>query len=161
MRAPIHSEKHYIQTSLSTVAAGAQLNIPIASGVALLNKNLASEVVEGAFVKAVYIEMWIRGSETSPGSVLVSLVKNPEFGSMTVAEHAALNDYTNKKNVLYHTQGLANDQDADAIPFLRQWFKIPKGKQRFGLGDLLQLSIFAQGAIALVVCGFVTYKEYT
>ncbi len=161
MKAPIRSEKHYIQVSLSTVLGAAQLTVDIASAVALLQKNLGNEVIEGAIVKAVYIEMWILAQDTVPASVLVSLVKHPEFGTLTVAEHAALNDYTNKKNVLYHTQGLIGDQDSNPIPFLRGWFKIPKGKQRFGLGDLLRLHIFAQGTVDLTVCGFMTYKEYT
>ncbi len=159
MKAPIHSEKHYVQTSLSTVAAGTILNIPLISGVTVADKDTANEVVEGSVVKAVFLEYWLRAS-AAEGAVLVSLVKNPEFGSMTFVEHVALNAYTNKKNVLYHTQGLTNDDGADAIPFVRGWFKIPKGKQRFGLGDLLQLAISAQ-ALAVDVCGFCVYKEYT
>ncbi len=78
---------------------------------------------------------------------------------MTAAQSAALHAYDNKKNVLYHTQGLTNDADADAIPFIRQWFKIPKGKQRFGLDDTLLLAVHSQ-ALDHVICGFMTYKEY-
>ena len=160
MKAPIRSEKHYIQVSLATVLAGANLVTTIAQGVTLLNKNLASEVLEGAIVKAVYIEMWVRTGDTAPGTSLLTLCKASQNGTMSFAEAIALNNYDNKKNILYHTQGLINDQDADAIPFLRGWFKIPKSKQRFGLGDRLFLSIAAQ-ALDNHVCGFMTYKEYT
>ncbi len=161
MRAPITSTKHYVQVSLTTVVAGAVLDIPIAKGTNVSGVNSADEVREGAVVKAVFIEMWIRSSEISPGSVLVTFAKRSGGDvAITAAEAAALFTYDNKKNIFYHTQGLINDQDADAIPFIRQWFKIPKGKQRMGLNDKLFLNIFAQGAIDAVICGFMTYKEY-
>ncbi len=162
MRAPITSVKHYVQISLETVAAGAIKSNTLVHARATADVTDADEVHEGAIVKAVYVEMWIRAGSTSPGSVLVSLYKKPGIGTaMTFADHIALFDYDNKKNVLYHTQGLMNDQDADAIPFVRGWFKIPKGKQRFGLNDSLILATSAQGAIDVIECGFATYKEYT
>ena len=160
VRPMVHSRKHYVQQSLATILAGVADDIIIAF--AKETADAADEVKEGNSIKAVWIEMWIRTQSTSPGSVLATLYKMPGDGSVMLAtDQAALHDYANKKNVLYHTQGLTNDQDADAIPFIRQWFKIPKGKQRFGLGDALRLSIFAQGALDLTICGFMTYKEYS
>ncbi len=158
MRAPIHAVKHYVQKSLTTVAAGVINITSLADAVNSPSANLANEVVEGAVIKAVYVEMWARGS-AGEGAILLSLVKVPDGQGMSFGDQTALFSYTNKKNVLYHTQGLSNDNDADAIPFLRQWFKIPKGKQRFGLGDELILGISAQ-ALAQDVCGFAVYKEY-
>ncbi len=160
MRAPIHSEKHYVQVSLATVTAAGNLQTDIAKGVTVLNKNLASEVVEGALVKAVFIEMWCRTNDTSGGTCLVTLAKCPAGTNCTFADQVNLNAYDNKKNVLYHTQGLTNINTDSATPFLRGWIKIPKSKQRFGLGDTLILSIAAQ-ALDQNVCGFATYKEYT
>ncbi len=160
MRQIIQSTKKYIQTSLSTVLAGATTVIVLATGIDIVtaaNHN----VVTGSIIKAVFVEMWIRAGDTSPGSTLVSLVKVPgDAPNPTFAELTNLTDYQNKKNVLYHTQGLTNDQDADAIPFVRQWFKIPKGKQRFGLNDRLVLTVSAQ-ALDNIICGFSTYKAYT
>ncbi len=78
---------------------------------------------------------------------------------MTFAEQTALHSYNQKNLVFYHTQGITNDQDADATPFLRQWFKIPKGKQRMALGDNLLVSVSVQ-ALDNIICGFATYKEY-
>ncbi len=160
MKAPIHSRKHYVQTSLTTILAGANLQTVIAHAVNPTAANLANEVAEGSVIKAVYVEMWVRTNDTSPGTALLTLTKIPELANITFADQIALDAYTNKKNVFYHTQGLSNDQDADAIPFIRQWFKIPKGKQRFGLGDRLILGIAAQ-ALDQNVCGFFTYKEYS
>ncbi len=160
MRSPINSSKHYVQVSLATVLSGAIRNEVIAQSIPVSTVNSPTEVREGAIVKAVFVEMWIRTGDTAPGSVLVNLYKKSGGEpNMTAAQSAALQDYPNKKNILYHTQGLSNDQDADAIAFIRQWFKIPKGKQRFGLGDELILSIHAQ-ALDQIICGFMTYKEY-
>ncbi len=160
MRAPIHSNKHYVQRSLSSVLAGAIDNEILAVAVDNPASGNAIQVATGSVIKAVYIELWVRGSETSPGTVLVSIIKVPGAGGVpTFAQHIALHSYNNKKNVLYHTQGLTNDANADAIPFIRMWVKIPKSKQRFGLDDILTLAISAQ-ALDNVSCGFATYKEY-
>ncbi len=121
--------------------------------------NTALEVAEGAIVKAVFIEMWVRSGTAVEGAVLLTFSKNPDLGTPAFADTIALDAWTNKKNVFYHTQGLTNDENADAIPFIRQWFKIPKGKQRMGLGDRLILTTTAQ-AIDADICGFATYKEY-
>ncbi len=158
MKAPIVSRKHYVQVSLATVLSGASLATTLVEGVGTASVSAASEVIEGNVVKAVFVEMWVRAGDTSPGSTLVTLCKCPDGQTLTFADQIALDSYKNKKNILYHTQGLTNDQDADAIPFVRQWFKIPKGKQRFGLGDRLILGIAAQ-ALDNIVCGFATYKS--
>ncbi len=160
MRPPINSQKHYVQQTLATVLSGAQLNITIANAVDAPTGATANVVREGSVIKAVFVEMWVRAGDTSPGNSLLTLYKlSSGAPGMTFAQHIDLHNYPNKKNVLYHTQGLTNDQDADAIPFIRQWFKIPKGKQRFGAGDILMLGIAAQ-ALDNIICGFMTYKEY-
>ncbi len=160
MRAPVVAQKHYVQVSLQTVLVGANTVLAIIQGVAQQNVNAATEVTEGSVVKAVYVEMWARTGDTAAGSVLMSLFKAQEDGTMTFAEQIALNNYNNKKNVLYHTQGNSNSQSSVATPFIRGWFKIPKGKQRFGLGDKLSLSVAAQ-ALDQIICGFMTYKSYS
>ncbi len=160
MKAPIQSIKHYVQQSLATVTAGTLLNIQLVDALPRDSAQTAVSVIEGAIVKAVFIEMWVRSSELSPGTILVSLIKVPDRAIPIFADVVALHDYTNKKNVFYHTQGLTNDADANGIAFVRGWFKIPKGKQRFGLGDRLLLCVASQAAIDNVICGFATYKEY-
>ncbi len=158
----VHSRKHYVQKSLSTITGSAILDFGLATAVEQGSTTAVEHVVEGNSIKAIFIEMWTRAAGASPGSVLITLYKRGSGAtSLTTAEAAALGDYDGKKNIIYHTQGLINDNDADAIPFVRQWFKIPKGKQRMGLGDKWSLSIFAQGAIDTIICGFATYKEYS
>ena len=159
MRPVISSEKHYIQMAIQNVASGATTTVSLAQGVAILNKNLASEVREGAVVKAVYIEIWAGATSTDRTSIAIGFMKVPDLQTPTHTDIATLNNYTNKKNVFYFTQGLANETGASATPFLRTWLKVPKGKQRIGLGDTLFLTVSALAGEA-EFCGFITYKEY-
>ncbi len=162
MRAPIHSVKHYVQTSLATVAASAKVDTVLVDAVPVPDINTVNEVVEGAIVKAIYVERWVLGASSSASQITI-LAKIPGGADpFSTTELAALGSAVNKKNILYVTQGLAsNDGIANPIPIIRQWFKIPKGKQRFGLGDRLILTTFAQQAVALEMCGMAVYKEYT
>ncbi len=163
MRAPIHSEKHYFQMSLFTISATLSVNQKLIDSVALLNKNQTFEVVEGAVVKAVFIELWLLGS-SSGGSEVVCLCKDVQnLQGPTAAEMAALGNYNNKKNILFVHQGLSPNDGGDApVLVMRGWYKIPKSKQRFGLGDALNLTILNPHATNdLFACGFCTYKEYT
>ncbi len=162
MRPVVHSRKHYVQTSLSTILGSAKSDVILVQAIEQGASASVSSVTEGAIVKAVYIEEWLRAGDTVGGSFIGCLYKNPG-GSVpfTTTELAAMGDAENKKNVFYFTQALVNDQDADAVPLAKNWFKIPKSKQRFGMGDRLIWTIFAQGAIDLHRCGFSTYKEYT
>ncbi len=161
MRPVVHSVKHYVQTSLSTVLAGALLSVDVVRAVLPPDKDALNEVVEGAIVKAIYFEFWTRTQDVSPGSFVYIIEKMPgTAGNVSTANMAALGGYENKKNILYTTQALSNDQDADAINLIRGWVKIPKSKQRMGLDDRIRFTFFAQ-ALDQTVCGFATYKEYT
>ncbi len=160
VRPMVHSEKHIVQNSIATVAGGAIGTVIIADGVAVGDKNLVSEVEEGSIIKAIYMEQWIRAGSTTPSSGQAVLYKTQAAQStVTTTEMAALNDWDNKRNVIYTTMGLYNDQDADATLVGKTWFKIPKGKQRMALGDKWKFSLFTP-TIDLQFCGFFLYKEY-
>ncbi len=160
MRPPLQSIKHYVQKSLTTVTGATADAVKIYEGKDT-RTGAADEVLAGSVVKAVFVEMWTRGAEASPGNVLMTLVKTQDGQNPTFSDMTNLHDYLNKRNILYHTQGLSNDNDADAIPFVRQWFKIPKGKQRVALGDKLFIVVTSQAVIDQQICGFATYKEYS
>ncbi len=51
------------------------------------------------------------------------------------------------------------DKFTNSVPLFRGWVKIPKGKQRFGLGDEFIVAFESVGEAAQL-CGFSTYKEY-
>ncbi len=160
VRPMVHSKKHYFQTTLSTVTNGAITNQIIAH--AKESPTAVNEVVEGSSIKAVYVEYWLIQGTSSIGSFTAGLYKNPGGqNAMVTADAAALGDYDNKKNILYVTQGLSPANTTMQLPVSRGWFKIPKGKQRMGLGDKIHFFIRNNnGADDINFCGFATYKEY-
>ncbi len=158
MRPVVNTDKHYVQVSVTSVGLGALLATVFANAVQDATSS-ATEVREGAKISAVFIEMWITSDDAAQGSVSVSVEKRTgNSPTMTFAQSQALYSFPNKKNIMYHTQGLTSPNVQSGIPFIRQWFKIPKSKQRFGLGDNLTLNVsgITNGA---VICGFFTYKE--
>ncbi len=159
MKAPINSLKHYLQNTLATVAAGAVGITTVAHAVEAVTTG-AEQVRIGALVKAIFIEDWVRTSDTAAGSFVFAIVKLvANAASPTAAQMANLHDYTNKSNVIYVTQGLSNDQDTVAIPMTKGWYKIPKGMQRMALGDKWVTALFAQ-ALDQNHCGCAVFKEY-
>ncbi len=160
MVAPIHSTKHYLEQTLGNIGPGLLTSLNIVTAVAVVDKNISNEVEEGATIKAVYVEMWITSDDVTQSSFTITLEKIPAgAGAMTYAESITLQSYPNKKNIFYKTMGLVAPKLEPPLPIIRQWFKIPKGKQRFGLGDTLRLNISGI-TDGINFCGFYTYKEY-
>ncbi len=158
VRPMVHSIKHYVQGGLRTVTGGGTETHVIADAQA--SATDADDVLEGSSIKAIFVEHWIRAAGASPGAFVVAIAKVPGTGvPFTTAQMAALFDAENKKNIIFASQALVNDNDADAIAIHRGWLKIPKSKQRMGLGDRWILSTSAVG-VDMTVCGFETYKEY-
>ncbi len=146
----------------STVGTVSAVNEPFIISVESTVANAVDEVTEGAIVKAVYVELWVLDAGNA-GSNVVTLVKTPLNNvGPTFTQMNALGTYPNKKNILFTHQGLTNNDGIDPpMNIMRAWYKIPKSKQRFGLGDRLILTISNSSAQDLFYCGFATYKEYT
>ncbi len=162
MKSPIHSTKHIVQVPISQIGTGTAENLEICEAVESTVANLATEIAEGSVIKAVFVEMWLQNT-TSAGHSILILEKVPirNLGA-TFSELGDLFAYDNKKNILFTHQGLTSDDAVgNPLPVVRQWFKIPKGKQRFGLGDALRLSISNPSSGALARCGVFIYKEYS
>ncbi len=159
MKSPINSEKHIIQTSPTEAGFGANFAIPVAKAVAAVTGQ-ADEVRVGALIKAVYVELWFQTGDNQPGSTTTmfeKLVSGQDFAS--IGDMNALHQYPNKKNVFETHQGLIGDANSNPMPLFRGWIKIPKGKQRIGLGDQLVLNV-AGLTTAVTFCGLFIYKEY-
>ncbi len=160
MRPRVTTRKHFVQKTLTTVAT---VSTDVTTFLQAVNPTLANlniEVKEGAVVSAFYVEMWVIGSVTNQFFTAVIAKLPGGVGNILQADLVDLNAYDNKKNILYTTQGLAsNDGIAGPIPILRQWFKVPKTKQRFGLGDRLQFALSSRGSDDIIMCGFFMYKE--
>ncbi len=158
----VHSTKHYVQFPINQIATGTRENNLIARATESTVANAASEVREGSTIKAVYVEMWLQ-NEGTLGEFIMTIDKSGEtLTGPTFGEQAALFTYNNKKNILYTTQGLtSNDGVSGPVNIMRSWIKIPKSKQRFGLGDSLNMNISNVSASDLVRCGFTLFKEYS
>ncbi len=160
MRPTINSQKHIVQVSLTGIVAGAIRNEGIATAVRAADADAATEVRVGSVVKAVFIEMWYTSDDATQSSLTVCLEKLPDGGdNLTFGESQALDGYFNKSNIFYITQGLIGPKVGTAIPFMRGWFKIPKGKQRMTEKSKLVLNTSAISD-GVNLCGFITYKEY-
>ncbi len=161
MVAPINSIKHIVQQTLSVAAAGVAITVDLANAVVVTSSNLANEVREGSVIKAIFVELWLRGGDDAAGSTYIwTLEKLPSGLADPVAGNmASLFTYPNKKNIFHISQGLINDDSSVAVPVFKGWIKIPKGKQRFGLGDKLVWTIFSQSG-GTDFCGQSVYKEY-
>ncbi len=161
MLAPIQTEKHYVHHPNASVASGAISVVPVVVSVAVASKDASNEVEEGSIIKAVHVELWCSSTSTSAQGIQNLSIEKIMGGQveMTFAQSVNLGAYPNKKNLLYTTQGLTPVLTASPLPLVRQWFAIPKGKQRFGLGDRLVIDISATGQ-ASQFCGRFLYKEY-
>ncbi len=162
VRPMVHSTKHYVQHPISQITTGTRENIVIAQAVEATTANLGHEVAEGSSIKALYIEIWLQ-NQGNLGESIVTVTKDPvDDTGPSFAEMANLFAYNNKKNILFTHQGLtSNDGISGPVVVMRNWLKIPKSKQRFGLGDKLNLNISNVSSNALNRCGFSLYKEYT
>ncbi len=164
VRAVVHSRKHISQLSQSNVAQNAILNTEFLRSIEA-TPTTPNQVREGANVKAVWVEVWLSNDSASAlGSFTAGLYKAPGTAvAMTAANAAALHDYENKKNIYYVTQGLAPPTDGALMLLFKGWIKIPKSKQRMGLGDRLLFFVRNNNitAIDVQVCGLFLYKEYT
>ncbi len=160
MRPKVITRKHIVQLSLQTATAGNRTNNALIEGVDALAKNTPSEVTEGSSVDSIYCEFWLTSNTASMGSAVFIIEKISGTGttSANAAEMAALDTYHNKKNILYTFQGLTNNNVGVSMPIIRKWVKIPRGKNRFGLGDELVMTYLAQTEDHKL-CGFAVYKE--
>ncbi len=157
----IHSEKHMVARSLLTIQEQTLTRLSIAQAVAVPTNQ--THVREGATVKAVWVEIWHLGESSQPCVQISTFEKTTgESPQMTFTQSQALNDYANKKNILKMSQGQVGDSNTNPVPVFREWIPIPKGKQRMGLGDRIDLNVSCVGVAdnGLQVCGMFIYKEY-
>ncbi len=133
----------------------------VLSAVEVANKNASNEVVEGAVVKAVFLELWTIGSVSDQFFTIFFAKYKGGQADASFTEMTDLTSYDNKANILWTTQGLAsNDGIGNPVAVHRGWIKIPKSKQRMALGDNLRLQVASRGSANIDFCGIAIYKEY-
>ncbi len=162
VRAMVHSKKHVVQLTFSTATGGATTIFTAFRAVERTVANASTEVMEGSTVKAVYVELWAVATAVDQFHTIILSKLPGGVGNITNANMAALDSYNNKKNVFYTSQGLTPQESTQGpLAVLRGWIKIPKTKQRFGLGDALQLAVASRGASDINFCGLFVFKEYS
>ncbi len=108
----VNSIKHYVQHENAVVGSAAVRTIEVIDTVGQAAVANANDVVEGAVIKAVFIEMWIKSGATAGNDTKfqLSIEKLPAGGTLnTFAGMNNMMAYLNKKNVLYFTQGVIGD----------------------------------------------------
>ncbi len=162
MRAPINSVKHIVQRSLLTIDEQTRAIVNVIT-VLDAQATTPDHIAVGAVIKAVFLEYWILGESSQPCTTTWIVEKTVSGGiGASQSEMQNLHDYVNKKNILRTGQGVIGDSNTNPIPVIREWIKIPKGKQRFGLGDALRFTVSCIGEAnnGLEICGNAIYKEY-
>ncbi len=158
MRPVVNTEKHIVQETFSTTAVGVIDPISVLNTVAVPTSS-ALEVREGAKVSAIYCEFWLTTDDATQGSFVVTIEKKPAgVANMTAAQSANLNAYPNKKNIFFTKMGLVGNSTQMPVNVIAGWIKIPKGKQRFSLGDSIRFNLLAQSN-GTNHCGFFIFKE--
>jgi len=162
LRPVIKSRKHIVQFPFDTIATGITQNNIIGVVVDRTTADISNEVAEGSIIKAVFVELWLHNSANDGHAVVILEKAQSSSGGAVAAQMADLDSYVNKKNVLFVHEGLtSNDGVGNPVVIMNGWFKIPKSKQRFGLGDRLVLTVANPSANNLMRCGKAIYKEYS
>jgi len=162
MLAPINSIKHIVQRSSVEVSTGGILTVNVVTATAKGGPRGSSNIVEeGAIVKNIHMEYWICPTDQQDTTQFTYVFYKLPSGvdPPDATEMANLSSWVNKKNIFFTSQGvLPAGDDVMSIPVVREWFSIPKGKQRMGLGDNIGVTVFAVGTFR--ICGVSVYKEY-
>ncbi len=160
MRPRVSTVKHIVQYALTTVPVTTVNVMEVVDAVSKSQtRSTTSEVDEGAIISACMIEVWLSNAGSGSGQFTMIIVKLPSgVSEPSTSEMLNLQGYDNKKNILFTTQGVIKDGVVQSVPISRGWYKIPRGKQRFGLGDKLVVALSTVGE-AIDRCGVAVYKE--
>ncbi len=165
MLAPINTNKHYVHRTNQGVGTGTISVHDVVSSVVAPAAASAEQVRQGAIVKAIHLEYWLwnAGATTVDSQFNFIVLKLPSGNvDPTAAQLNNLGSYENKKNIFFSSQGVLGPgiDGQGALPVIRDWMLVPKGKQRMGLGDKIVVAFTPSGA-TMQFCGIITYKEYT
>jgi len=162
MLAPLVTIKHYVNIEEATIVGNTARTIELVQAVSQNVVANFADVVEGSLVKTVFLELWLKSNATVELDTKFQLVVEKVPAGATPITFTQMNNlmtYPNKKNVLFVSQGVMGDKRTQSIPVVRQWFMIPKGKQRFGLDDRFIATISATD-FGIQSCGIAIFKEW-
>ncbi len=140
--------------------------LPINIVKAVDNPVLANreEVVTGSKVSAFYATVEVVASETSTtatANIYIYFAKNPG-ANLVFPNGNAVGSSNDKKFVIHQEMQMINPTDGgNPRNLFKGVIKIPKGYQRFGPDDLLQMYMFIPSTgVAVNICGQFHYKEF-
>ncbi len=163
MKAPITSVKHIVQhTNTVTATANVASHIVVDTLAIGTARATTADVWEGCVIKAIYFEEWLNNQAAdNDGQQIFIICKLPNGVAVPTGTNMLnLSAWENKGNILFTSQGNISNTDAPSQNIIRNWVKIPKGKQRMKLGDRIGAFMAPVGE-SIADCGLAIYKEYS
>ncbi len=155
---PIISDKHEITWSNLVQDASSAVNIVLAKGTTASLKNLSTEVLIGTKIKWIYVEMHF-AAETITNPKVIHW-KIHKFAAQEAATAPSLYYQLGRNRTI--KRGMEMLPKNVSTVFKRIFVvRVPRGFQRIGEGEILQLSYIASSAETINACGIAIYKAYT
>ncbi len=159
---PINRIKHVIDFQ-GGVTLGVQTQRTLVNTVASPALSAQEEVEFGSKINGIYLKAEVSAtSGTALANVYMMIFKNPG-GNLTLPNANSVGNNDNKKFSIHQEMIMLQKFDADVSPNPRVLFngvvRIPRGYQRNGPNDLLQIAVFSPGA-NLDLCFQCHYKEF-
>ncbi len=156
---PIRSIKHVVDIQSSLAAGGNQENQDLVSALDSPTTANVDSVEIGSRVSSIYLNVQVYAtSEASLANVYMFIIKNPG-GNITPPAANAVGASDNKKFVIHQEMRMMGGATTEIpITLFNGVIKIPRGYQRMGTNDILQLSVQTPGN-AIDYCVQCIYKE--
>ncbi len=164
---PINSQKHENTWSFLVQNASTVQTIVVVKGVQRsgITTNTPEEVQIGAKVTSVYFEFNLNGVDNSGSAQIFHwmIIKNPN--NTISGEDPALYNQNIKSKILKRGMEMLPEipLDSGGTVQTKRIFvlKIPRGLQRFGDNDRIELVYKSTSASSINFCGITIFKEYT
>lgn len=153
---PINSRKNIVDSTLLAVGAATVSAVNLVTAVDDFT-GAAATVPTGATVKSVYLFVQILPT-AGTANVDWYIWKNPA-GALTPAVPGVVGGNPMRRYVMHEEKGIPGNAADGAYPLtFKGVIKIPRGRQRFGEGDVLQIRL--RGADIYNACVKCIYKFY-
>ncbi len=158
----IDSNKNIV-SAFTALASGVKANVTIAEAQDSATLAVSEDVERGCVIKAVWVEFWISATaEVAVGTTNgIDCYFWKNTGSNLTSPIPGTEGTSNEKRFIFKVwKGLIGARTQGFQPYTwKGWIRIPKGHQRMGANDLLQITLQATGVNAIFCHKFV-YKWY-
>ncbi len=160
---PIHRIKHVVD-SQAAIPVNTKTTITLISASDTPDLASVTQVETGATVSAIFLSVEAVASEsstTATPNIYVIIYKNPG-ANLVIPNGNIIGSSDNKRFVIHQEMVMINAVDGGSPRNLfKGVIKIPRGYQRFGPGDILQLQYFIPSTgVAVNACLQCHYKEF-